>query len=81
VPNPVSVVPTGGPLVGRDDELRRFAEVLQGVVVHRRPAVVSVTGGGGVGKSRFLQEAAAVARGRGVLTLHGTAGPLQRDLS
>ncbi len=81
MPNPVSVVPTGAPLVGRDDDLRRFAEVLQGVVVHRRPAVVLVTGGGGVGKSRFLQEAAAVARGRGVLTLHGTAGPLQRDLS
>jgi DNA-binding SARP family transcriptional activator len=79
--NPVSVVPTGAPLVGREDELRRLAEVLQGVIAQRHPAVVLVTGEGGVGKSRLLQEAVAVARGRGVLTLHGTAGPLQRDLS
>src|SRR3712207_7246027 len=27
------------------------------------------------------QEAVTVARGRGLLTLHGTAGPLQRELS
>lgn len=79
--NPVSVMPTGAPLVGRNDDLRRFAEVLQGVIAHRHSAVVLVTGEGGVGKSRFVQEAVAVARGRGVLTLHGTAGPLQRDLS
>jgi hypothetical protein len=45
----VSVVPTGGPLVGRDDELRRFAEVLQSVVVQRHPAVVLVTGEAGMG--------------------------------
>jgi DNA-binding CsgD family transcriptional regulator/tetratricopeptide (TPR) repeat protein len=81
VSNPVTVMPTGAPLVGRADELRRFAEVLQGVFVHRHPAVVLVTGQAGMGKSRFLQEAVTVARGRGVLTLHGTAGPLQRDLS
>ncbi|MGR7027655.1 ATP-binding protein [Geodermatophilus sp. URMC 62] len=74
-------MPTGAPLVGRDDDLHRFTEVLQGVIGHRHPAVVFVTGEGGVGKSRFIQEAVAVARGRGVLTLHGTAGPLQRDLS
>ncbi len=74
-------MPTGAPLVGRADELRRFTEVLQGVLVHRRPAVVLVTGQAGMGKSRFLQEAVTVARGRGVLALHGTAGPLQRDLS
>lgn len=74
-------MPTGAPLVGRADELRRFSEVLQGVLVHRCPAVVLVTGQAGMGKSRFLQEAVTVARGRGVLALHGTAGPLQRDLS
>ncbi|MGY1679306.1 ATP-binding protein [Geodermatophilus sp. SYSU D01176] len=67
--------------MGRADDLRRLAEVLHGVLVDRHPAVVLVTGQAGLGKSRFLQEAVAVARGRGVLTLHGTAGPLQRDLS
>ena len=74
-------MPVAAPLVGRDDDLRRVAEVLQGVVVHRHPAVVLVTGEAGMGKSRFVQEAATVAHSRGVLTLYGTAGPLQRDLS
>ncbi len=44
------------PFVGRDEELRQLKEVLHGVERERRPRLVSVTGSGGIGKSRLVWE-------------------------
>ena len=44
------------PFVGRDEELRQLKEVLHGVGRERRPRLVSVTGPGGIGKSRLVWE-------------------------
>ena len=45
-----------GPLVGRDGELDRLRERFAAVVDRRRPAVVTVIGQAGVGKSRLVAE-------------------------
>lgn len=68
-------------LVGRRRELERLGQALDRVLAEGRPSVVVLTGAGGIGKSRLVQEALALARDRDLLPLHGTAGPLQRDLS
>jgi len=44
------------PFVGRREELQQLTEVLHGVSRDRRPRLVSVTGVGGIGKSRLLWE-------------------------
>ncbi len=44
------------PFVGRDEELRQLKEVLHAVGRERRPRLVSVTGPGGIGKSRLVWE-------------------------
>jgi cytochrome c-type biogenesis protein CcmH/NrfG len=49
-------------LVGRDSELERLQAVLAGVVGSRRPALVTVVGEPGVGKSRLVGEFASRVR-------------------
>src|SRR3990170_3419856 len=44
------------PFVGRDEELRQLKEVLHAVGRERRPRLVSITGPGGIGKSRLVCE-------------------------
>ena len=44
------------PFVGRDEELRQLKEVLHAVGRDRRPRLVSITGPGGIGKSRLVWE-------------------------
>ena len=44
------------PFVGRDEELRQLKDVLHAVGRERRPRLVSVTGPGGIGKSRLVWE-------------------------
>ncbi|MGI8657830.1 MAG: AAA family ATPase [Candidatus Limnocylindria bacterium] len=44
------------PFVGRDEELRQLKEALQSVGREQRPRLVSVTGVGGIGKSRLVWE-------------------------
>ena len=44
------------PFVGRDEELRHLKEVLHAVGRERRPRLVSITGPGGIGKSRLVWE-------------------------
>jgi len=44
------------PFVGRDEELRQLKEVLHAVGRERRPRLVSITGPGGIGKSRLVWE-------------------------
>ena len=59
------------PLVGRDRELARLLAIFEGVLHDRDPALVTVLGAAGVGKSRLVAEflmsvadRAAVLRGR-----------------
>jgi len=44
------------PFVGRDEELRQLKEVLHAVGREARPRLVSITGPGGIGKSRLVWE-------------------------
>ncbi|HET6650860.1 MAG TPA: adenylate/guanylate cyclase domain-containing protein, partial [Candidatus Limnocylindria bacterium] len=44
------------PFVGRDEELRQLKDVLHTVGRERRPRLVSITGAGGIGKSRLVWE-------------------------
>ena len=44
------------PFVGRDEELRQLKEVLHAVGRDRRARLVSITGPGGIGKSRLVWE-------------------------
>jgi len=44
------------PFVGRDEELRQLKEVLHAVGRERRTRLVSITGPGGIGKSRLVWE-------------------------
>ena len=44
------------PFVGREEELRQLKEVLHAVGRERRTRLVSITGPGGIGKSRFVWE-------------------------
>jgi class 3 adenylate cyclase/tetratricopeptide (TPR) repeat protein len=44
------------PFVGRDEELRQLKEVLHAVGRESRPRLVSITGPGGIGKSRLVWE-------------------------
>ncbi|MCV0402605.1 MAG: AAA family ATPase [Chloroflexi bacterium] len=44
------------PFVGRDEELRQLKDALHAVGREQRPRLVSITGVGGIGKSRLLWE-------------------------
>jgi len=44
------------PFVGRDEELRQLKEQLHAVGRERRPRLISITGPGGIGKSRLVWE-------------------------
>ncbi len=70
-PRPPSAVPS--PLVGRRRERAAIAEAVAAVARTRRRQVVLVLGEPGIGKSRLLEEIAAVAGGAGFLTLPGRA--------
>jgi class 3 adenylate cyclase len=56
------------PLVGRREELRRLRELVEPAVAARRPAVVSVLGPAGIGKSRLARELACSVAGMAVVT-------------
>lgn len=58
------------PLLGRDEELRLVAEALDRAA-SGNGALVLLGGEPGIGKSRLADEAAAVARSRGFVTLWG----------
>jgi class 3 adenylate cyclase/tetratricopeptide (TPR) repeat protein len=44
------------PFVGREEELRQLKDVLHAIGRERRPRLVSITGPGGIGKSRLVWE-------------------------
>ena len=58
------------PFVGRADELRRLRERFDRIVAAREPALVTVVGEAGSGKSRLADELVA-GLGPGVAVLHG----------
>ncbi len=77
------------PLVGRDSELARLGEVLDGLTgtgtatgggPGRGPTVVDVTGAAGIGKSRLVSELCARAGDRGMTVLRGRATEYERHL-
>ncbi|MDX2911140.1 helix-turn-helix transcriptional regulator [Streptomyces griseiscabiei] len=76
------------PLVGRETELARLDEVLDGLTGTGRapagaghgPAVVDVTGAAGIGKSRLVSEFCARARERGMTVLRGRATEYEQQL-
>ncbi|MDX2946790.1 helix-turn-helix transcriptional regulator [Streptomyces caniscabiei] len=69
------------PLVGRETELARLADVLDGLSgPGHGPAVVDVTGAAGIGKSRLVSEFCARAREKGMTVLRGRATEYERHL-
>ncbi|WP_226966608.1 helix-turn-helix transcriptional regulator [Streptomyces phaeolivaceus] len=76
------------PLVGRETELARLADVLDGLPgtghgaggIGRGPTVVDVTGAAGIGKSRLVSEFCARARQRGMTVLRGRATEYEQEL-
>jgi hypothetical protein len=67
------------PFVGRAAEVAAVAAALD-AAASGTARVVAVAGEPGVGKSRLVEEADALARARGFLTLRATASPLHTDL-
>ncbi|MGD9996534.1 MAG: AAA family ATPase [Ilumatobacteraceae bacterium] len=66
-------------LLGRDVELGALRTALDDAVDGRR-RVVAVSGEAGIGKSRLLDEVAALARDAGCLTLTGRAAEFEADV-
>ncbi|QFR02346.1 helix-turn-helix domain-containing protein [Streptomyces phaeolivaceus] len=75
-------------MVGRETELARLADVLDGLPgtghgaggIGRGPTVVDVTGAAGIGKSRLVSEFCARARQRGMTVLRGRATEYEQEL-
>ena len=70
----VAVSVTRSPLRGRDRELALIGERLDGAV-QGRASIVVVEGGPGIGKTRLLAEAAAMAWDRGLPVGSGVVTP------
>src|SRR3954452_5769323 len=66
-------------LLGRRSELVAVDEALERLE-HRSSAVGAFSGGGGIGKTRLLDELCARAAARGCLVLAGRASQLEREL-
>ncbi len=62
----------GGPVVGRDEELREFKAVAEACAERKRGRVVVVRGDPGVGKSRLVTEFGAIATALGFSCHSGT---------
>lgn len=63
---------TRKPMIGRDEKLRRFAELITDCSEHGRGAVAVVRGDPGIGKSRLVAEFGELAQRQG-LSCHTTA--------
>jgi DNA-binding CsgD family transcriptional regulator len=70
---------TGGALVGRRDSVETLARAVD-QVVRGHCAVVEVSGGPGVGRTRLLAEASALATAAGLTVREGRATRLGRDV-
>jgi predicted ATPase/DNA-binding CsgD family transcriptional regulator len=70
-PAPATFLPGRTPLVGRTEELDYLQGTFDAAAAGRGGALVLLSGAAGVGKTRLALEAAAYARERGGLLLHG----------
>lgn len=67
---------TGGPLIGRDDEVTALHRVAATALTHERAALLVVLGDAGIGKSRIASELNALLhRDRDVTVLQGRCVP------
>ena len=73
------MTPALSPLVGRVEELLVFERALDTLDVGRA-SMVELTGEPGMGKTRLLAEACALAEARGFLILSGRVGEFERDV-
>ena len=78
VRGPISAI--ADTLVGRQEELRRFDDALDGLAAGAAGAI-EVVGAAGIGKTRLLAEVAARADARGHIVLRGAAADLERDIA
>ncbi|HEX6418922.1 MAG TPA: LuxR family transcriptional regulator [Acidimicrobiales bacterium] len=76
-----TTAPPSGTLVGRDDETRALALLLDHVPLTDVDAVAVVSGEAGVGKTALLDWLAATARDRGVTVLRASGVEFERGLS
>ncbi|WP_158581486.1 ATP-binding protein [Actinomadura spongiicola] len=70
----------GRSLVGRREALRGFAEVLDALTVTRTYQCLAIVGDPGVGKTRLLDELAAMAARRHAMVLRGRVGEFEQEL-
>ncbi|RKS72193.1 tetratricopeptide repeat protein [Actinomadura pelletieri DSM 43383] len=70
----------GRPLVGRSEALRGFAEVVDTLAVTRTCQCLAIVGDPGVGKTRLLDELAAMTARRQALVLRGRVGEFEQEL-
>ena len=66
-------------IVDRDEEVKLLADLLEGVV-NAECLFVVVSGEAGIGKSRLLQELAAMADKKGYLTFEGRAAEFESEI-
>ncbi len=66
---------TAIPVVGRERELEQLRRIWEDVSTERRPALVTVFGPSGIGKSRLALELAEHVTARGGLALRGRSTP------
>ncbi|WP_344889469.1 ATP-binding protein [Actinomadura meridiana] len=72
--------PAARPLVGRTEALRGFAAVLDELAVTRTSRCLALVGDPGVGKTRLLDELAAMAARRNATVLRGRVGEFEQEL-
>ncbi|MGH3668323.1 MAG: AAA family ATPase, partial [Acidimicrobiia bacterium] len=71
--------PSRWDIVDRDEEVKLLADLLEDVV-NAECLLVVVSGEAGIGKSRLLQELAAMADKKGYLTLEGRAAEFESEI-
>ena len=72
---PAERAASAAPMVGRDRELELLRRTWEGVTTERRPAVVSVIGPPGIGKTRLTREFVGLVEPSGARVLRGRSLP------
>ena len=67
-------------IVGRDQELARFEQVLDGLAERQGPRLVEISGEAGIGKTRLVDELCERADAREYLVLRGAAAEFERNV-
>ena len=67
-------------IVGREEELARLERVLDGLAERPGPRLIEISGEGGIGKTRLLDELCERADARDYLVLRGRAAEFERGV-